>query len=246
MGKTYFVSDVHMRPHFARRASYFTAFLHSIQGADALYMLGDIFDFWVGVGQLRKALADPVFGAFRSLRHSGTRLYFLGGNRDFLVGSEITRACGVEVLPEAAIVRLDDLKIHISHGDQFCTKDTDYLIFRTFIRNPVLTTTFKYLTPLFFRMWLAKLLRRSSKAIVKTKTKTKPKKIRDINPVTVARYFIRGFDVLICGHIHQPRHVKMRVGGKTHHLYMLGHWDEGASYLVYENGNFRFVPELEK
>jgi UDP-2,3-diacylglucosamine hydrolase len=244
MGKIYFVSDVHMRPHFARRASYFTAFLHSIQGAQALYMLGDIFDYWVGVGQLRKALADPVFSALRALRHSGTRLYFLGGNRDFLVGNELTRACGVEILPETAILRFDSLRVHVSHGDQFCTKDTDYLIFRTLVRNPVLTTVFKHLTPLFFRMWVAKLLRRSSKAIVKTKTKSRSKKTREINPVTVARYFFRGFDVLICGHIHQPRHVRMKVGDRVHHLYMLGHWDEGASYLVYDNGEFSSVPEL--
>ena len=74
MGKTYFVSDVHMRPHFARRASFFTAFLHSIRGADRLYMLGDIFDYWVGVGQLRKALADPVFRALRSLHQGGTTI----------------------------------------------------------------------------------------------------------------------------------------------------------------------------
>lgn len=242
MGKVYFVSDVHMRPHFMRRASFFTAFLHSLEGADAIYMLGDIFDYWVGVGQLRKALADPVFTALRMLHHNGTELYFLGGNRDFLVGKELTRAFGVKILPNTAAVKLDGKKFHISHGDQFCTKDSDYMIFRAFIRNPVLTAAFKYLTPLFFRMWIAKLLRRSSKTIVKKKAK----KVRDINMVSVRRCLERGYDAVICGHIHQPRHTVLDVAGGKRHLYVLGHWDEGPSYLLYENGEFRFVPPLEE
>ena len=241
MGKVYFVSDVHMRPHFARRASFFTAFLHSVRDADAIYMLGDIFDFWVGVGQLRKALADPVFRALRSLHRDGTKLYFTGGNRDFLVGRELTKACGVQVLGETASAGLDGLKIHLSHGDQFCTKDSDYMIFRTLVRNPVLTAVFKHLTPLFFRMWIAKLLRRSSKAVVKKKAK----KVRDINMNSVARCFAKGFDAVICGHIHRARHTQVEISGEKKHLYVLGHWDEGPSYLVYENGEFTFFPALE-
>lgn len=240
MDKVYFVSDVHMRPHFARRASFFTAFLHSVRDARAIYMLGDIFDYWVGVGQLRKALADPVFRALRSLHRDGTKLYFIGGNRDFLVGRELTRACGVQVLGETAAIELDGRKVHLSHGDQFCTKDSDYMIFRTVVRNPLLTAAFKHLTPLFFRMWVAKLLRRSSRALVKKKAK----KVRDINIASVARCFARGFNVVICGHIHRARHAQAGVSGENRHLYVLGHWDEGPSYLVYEDGEFVFVPPL--
>lgn len=240
MAKVYFVSDVHMRPHFARRASFFTAFLHSIHGAAALYMLGDIFDFWVGVAQLRKALADPVFRALRSLHHGGTKLYFVGGNRDFLVGNELTKACGVKILGETATVRIDNLKIHLSHGDQFCTKDSDYMMFRALVRNPVLTGVFKLLTPLFVRMMIAKMLRRSSKRIVRKKAK----KIRDINMVAVRRLLDRGHDAVICGHIHQPRHRKMMVSGRECDMFVLGHWDKGPSYLVYENGSFEFSPVL--
>jgi len=240
MGKTYFVSDVHMRPHFARRASFFTAFLHSIRGADRLYMLGDIFDYWVGVGQLRKALADPVFRALRSLHQGGTELYFTGGNRDFLVGRELTRACGVQILHESSVINLEGMKIHVSHGDQFCTKDADYMIFRAVIRNPVLAVIFKHLTPLFFRLWVAKAMRRSSKTVVKKKAR----KVRDINLVSVGRCLDKGLDAVICGHIHQPRRVDITVSGRKCHLYVLGHWDERANYLVYENGEFSFVPPL--
>ncbi len=239
MGKVYFVSDVHMRPHFARRASFFTAFLHSAYGADALYMLGDIFDYWVGVGQLRKALADPVFTALRALRHSGTRLYFIGGNRDFLAGRELTRVCGIEVLPEKANINLGGLKVHLIHGDLFCSNDTDYMMFRSVIRNPVLMFWFKHLTPLSFRMWVAKAMRRSSRAIVKNK----PEKTRGIDLPTVARCFTKGYDVIICGHVHQARHVEMMVRGKKRDFYTLGHWDKEASYLVYEGGKFTFHPK---
>jgi UDP-2,3-diacylglucosamine hydrolase len=238
MDRVYFVSDIHMRPHFMRRASFFTAFLHSIQGAGALFMLGDIFDFWVGVGQLRMALADPVFRAMRLLRQSGTELFFIGGNRDFLVGSELTRACGVQVLGESAMLDLGGRKVHVSHGDQFCTKDADYMIFRAFIRNPLLTAAFKHLTPLFVRMMVAKMMRRSSKAVVKKKAR----KIRDINLKVIRRRFARGTDIVICGHIHQPRLVTMSVKGKERRVYVLGHWDEGPSYLLYQNGEFTFEP----
>lgn len=242
MGKTYFVSDVHMRPHFARRASYFTALLHSIHDAEALYMLGDIFDYWVGVAQLRKALADPVFTALRALRRSGVKLYFLGGNRDFLVGKELTRVCGVEVLPGNASIRLGDLKVHLSHGDQFLTKDTDYLLFRTVVRNPLLIAFFKYLVPLFFRLWVAKGLRHSSKAVVRRKAWER----RDINLHAVERVLARGFDAAICGHIHEPRHVELLVRGTKRDFYTLGHWDEGPSYLTYEDGVFEFYPPLQE
>lgn len=240
MGKIYFVSDVHMRPHFARRASFFTAFLHSIRDAQAVYMLGDIFDYWVGVGQLRKALADPVFTALKSLHRGGTKLYFVAGNRDFLVGNELTRACGVQVLPETAAISLGGVRIHLSHGDQFCTKDSDYMIFRTVTRNPVLTSVFKLLVPLFFRLWVAKALRRSSKAVVRKKAR----KIRSINTVSIGRCLDKGFDAVICGHIHQPAHEVLKVSGRECNLYILGHWDEGPSYLVHEDGKFTFVPPL--
>jgi len=238
MARIYFVSDVHMRPHFARRASFFTHFLHSIRGAEAVYMLGDIFDYWVGVGQLRKALADPVFSALRTLHLGGTKLFFVGGNRDFLVGRELTRVCGVKVLGESASVDVGDLKVHLSHGDQFCTKDSDYMIFRAVVRNPLLMAAFKLCVPLFLRLLIAKLLRRSSKKVVKKKTI----EVRDINMVAIKRALRRGNDVVICGHIHQPRHVRI---GADRHFYVLGHWDEGPSYLFYENGRFEFVPEWE-
>jgi UDP-2,3-diacylglucosamine hydrolase len=149
----------------------------------------------------------------------------------------------VKVLPETAAIRLGSLKAHISHGDQFCTKDSGYMIFRAVIRNPVLRVAFKYLTPLFLRLWFAKLLRRSSKSIGKKKAR---KKVREINLAAVMRCLARGFDIAVCAHIHQPRVVELGVSGRKCRLYVLGHWDEGASYLVYEDGHFSFVPPLNR
>jgi UDP-2,3-diacylglucosamine hydrolase len=238
VNRVYFVSDVHLRAHFMRRASFFTAFLHSIRGAAALYMLGDIFDYWVGVGQLRKAIADPVFQALRMLHESGTELFFIAGNRDFLVGRELTRTCGVRVLGQSASIRLGRLNVHLSHGDQFCTRDHGYMLFRTGVRNPLLGAVFKHLVPLFVRVWAAKLLRRSSKAVVRSK----PRAMRDINLAGVKRRLCTGFDVLICGHVHESRHIRINAAGAARELYTLGHWDDGPSYLVYEAGKFTFVP----
>ena len=241
MGKIYFISDVHLRPHHERRESYFISFLDAIRGAEALYMLGDIFDYWVGVGQLRKALDDPVFNSFRKLSQSGTKIRFIGGNRDFLMGNELTRACGVEVMPESLDIKLDGRRIHLTHGDLFCSNDADYMMFRSIVRNPVLKYSFKHLTPLTFRLWVARLMRRSSRAIVKNKAK----KIRDIDMNTVARCFAKGYDIIICGHVHRPGHVEMNVRGKERHLYTLDHWNKEPTCLVYEDGVFTFQPDIE-
>src|SRR5690606_8007339 len=105
------------------------------RGCEALYILGDLFEAWIGDDDDAPWL-EELAQAMRDLSVSGSRLYFLHGNRDFLLGTAFARRCGMELLPESVIVDLYGRKALLLHGDTLCTADVDYLKFREQVRDP--------------------------------------------------------------------------------------------------------------
>src|SRR6218665_1615631 len=103
MTKTYFISDLHLSPELPRITAGFFTLLEDIRGADTLYVLGDLFEVWVGDDN-PDAYNQSIVSAFRALSDSGTKLYFLHGNRDFLLGSAFAAATGGELLPEDKVI----------------------------------------------------------------------------------------------------------------------------------------------
>ena len=133
---TLFVSDVHLDVERPQATAAFLRFLAiAAPRARSLFVLGDLFEAWVGDDDDAE-LAVAVAAAFASLSRSGTRVAFMHGNRDFLVGSEFARRAGVELLAESHVEDIEGTPTLLLHGDTLCTGDTAYLAFRAQVRAP--------------------------------------------------------------------------------------------------------------
>jgi len=229
---TLFISDLHLQPSQPQLLRGCLEFLRTTaRGADALYILGDLFEVWVGDDDDAPWL--PEFSdALKTLHHAGTRLYFLHGNRDFLLGKNFAAQCGLELLPEAAVIDLYGRKTLLMHGDTLCTEDREYLAMRAQLHNPlwqqaVLTKSLDE------RRQLATALRMESKSAGAQKSA----EIMDVTPDEVIRVMEEhGVDLLIHGHTHRPARHSLSVSGtvagvKPAERIVLGDWGDQLWYL---------------
>jgi len=224
---TLFVSDVHLdpsRPHITQ------AFLDFLQyeavHAEALYILGDLFELWAGddVGLARHA---PVIRALRELSARGVRLYFLPGNRDFLIGPAFCAQTGMQLLREPVIIHLAGTPTVLLHGDTLCTDDLAYQRFRRIVHQRWLQRLFLRL-PMTTRWRLAERLRARTRAEVQAK----PMQMMDVNDAAVAAIFRRlGVTQMIHGHTHRPAIHELSVDGIPCRRIVLGDWYEQGSLL---------------
>ena len=236
MAQTFFISDCHLDGSRPQLIDVFTRFLRERAPAcDALYVLGDLFDYWVGDDAPLGALAPAV----ESLRETAARvpIYFMHGNRDFLIGERFARDSGCRLLGPTETISLHGRRTLLMHGDLLCTDDRAYQNYRKLVRNPVSRTLIARL-PLSSRLALAQRLRSVSKRAISSK---KPE-IMDVNGDTVAAY-VRRFEVdqLIHGHVHRPGIHTAETGGRRWRRIVLGDWYERGSLLVVEDGE----PRLE-
>ena len=207
---TLFISDLHLKPeapHLSRILLQLLAgpALH----ADALYVLGDLFEAWPGDDDAADPFNAPVIAAFRAVSDRGIPLCFQHGNRDFLLGAEFARATGGKLLAEELVVDLHGTRTLLMHGDQLCTDDVAYQQFRAQVRNPAWQQALLR-QPLAARKHLARQLREGSDLAKSGKSMD----IMDVNAEAVAAAF-RRHDVtrLIHGHTHRPaRHVHVSMG----------------------------------
>jgi len=220
MAEQLFIADLHLS---AERPDTLMLFLRFLQEracrADALYILGDLFDAWIGDDD-DAPLAGQVRAGLRALSDSGTALYLQHGNRDFLLGEQFLADTGAQLLDETAVVDLDGHPTLLMHGDLLCSDDTDYQQARLMLRSPAFIQDFLS-RPLAERSALAAEYRqRSGEA-----TSLKAEDIMDVNPLTVADY-LRHHDVdrLIHGHTHRPGHHHHTVNGQSAERWVLGEW----------------------
>ncbi|MGX5914572.1 UDP-2,3-diacylglucosamine diphosphatase [Aliidiomarina sp. Khilg15.8] len=227
---TYFISDLHLSNERPDITGLFERFLaEQARGADALYILGDLFDAWIGDDD-QTPFHQRVITALANLTATGVPVYFIHGNRDFLIGERFARETGVVLLPEEACVDLYGTPTLIMHGDTLCTLDTGYLRFRKIIRNPVLLALLSRL-PLTLRRYIARRLRAESKS---QKTLTEADLVRmDATEEAVQDAFKRHqVRRLIHGHTHQPHvHQHHLPSGDTAERIVLGDWYEHGSIL---------------
>ena len=132
-----FISDLHLcstRPAITRQ---FVDFLQTTAaGAEALYILGDLFEYWAGDDDLTDARHQEIVSALNQLATSGTRLFFMHGNRDFLLAEDFARATNATLLSDPTLLTLYGKRVLLSHGDMLCTDDTEYQAFRQQVREP--------------------------------------------------------------------------------------------------------------
>ncbi|OZB06231.1 MAG: UDP-2,3-diacylglucosamine diphosphatase [Idiomarina sp. 34-48-12] len=227
---TWFISDLHLSPARPDITGLFQRFLQEqAVHADALYILGDLFDAWIGDDDTSDFVA-AVQAALRQLTDSGTPVYFIAGNRDFLIGQRFAQITGITLLDEPSIVDLYGVPTLILHGDTLCTDDVSYQRFRKVIRNRWVQKLLLAL-PLRLRMRIANKLRASSKT--QQPLSEQQLKIMDANEHAVREQFIE-HDVqrMIHGHTHRPAiHQHRLPNGEIAERIVLGDWYTQGSFL---------------
>jgi len=230
---TLFIADLHLQ---TEEPAITAGFLRFLQGearhADALYILGDLFEAWIGDDD-PNPLHREIASALKALVDSGVPCFFVHGNRDFLLGKRYARACGMTLLAEETVLDLYGRRILIMHGDTLCTDDTGYLAFRAKVHTPWIQTLFLAL-PLFIRSRIAAKMRAGSKAANSSKSLT----IMDVNPQAVVGVMEKHqVQWLIHGHTHRPDVHDLTVNGEPAHRVVLGAWHtEGSMIKVTPDG----------
>ena len=232
---TLFISDLHLDPERPVITELFGRFIDDeARGADALYILGDLFEAWVGDDDPSDTGAF-VAGKLRGLHEAGVPVHFIRGNRDFLLGEDYARRAGMAILPDPAVVMLYGKPVLLMHGDLLCTDDVAYQQFRAQTRDPRWQAQF-LAQPLAARLAFAQQARAASKAHQSgLQAQGQMESITDASPDTVEATFARhGIDRIIHGHTHRPK--VHEIGGGTR--IVLGDWYEQGSVLRVDREGF--------
>ncbi|MDH3285144.1 MAG: UDP-2,3-diacylglucosamine diphosphatase [Acidobacteriota bacterium] len=227
MSFTLFVADVHLdrgRPHITELFIEFLA--NDAAGADALYILGDLYEYWLGDDDPLEGLSHSI-DALSELTRSGVPAYFIRGNRDLLAGEGFARRSGCEILNDPEVIDLYGEPTLIMHGDLLCTDDVRHQEFRSQAR--LRTWQDKFLAkPLEERERLVKRMR----AVSREETAAKPREILDVSQRAVEMAFVEhGVRRLIHGHTHRPGVHDLTIGGGPAQRIVLGDWYEQGSVL---------------
>ncbi|MFT4248382.1 MAG: UDP-2,3-diacylglucosamine diphosphatase [Pseudomonas sp.] len=231
---TLFISDLHLDPVRPAITELFLAFLREqTRDADALYILGDLFEAWIGDDTPSPA-ADAVAAALRELADTGVPVYFMPGNRDFLVGEDYARRAGFRILPDPTVIDLYGEPVLLLHGDLLCSDDTAYQAFRTQTRDPAFIAQF-LAQPLAARIAFAQRARAASQARqseLKQEGNVQFEAITDVAPTEVETWFARyGVARMIHGHTHRPAIHSLTVGELPRTRVVLGDWYQQGSVL---------------
>jgi len=228
MKQALFISDLHLSPDRPRINLLFFDFLRdTAREATALYILGDLFEYWAGDDELDYPFNGQVAQALKELSASGVAVYLMHGNRDFLIGEEFVRACGARLLPDPMLIDLYGTPTLLMHGDTLCTDDVAYQAFRRQVRDSDWQKGF-LAQPLGVRKAAIEKLRVQNEKEKRGKTM----EIMDVSPATVVAILSR-YKVprLIHGHTHRPARHLHDVGGKMCERFVLCDWYERGAYL---------------
>lgn len=229
---TLFISDLHLDAERPQVTDLFLRFLHDeARHARALYVLGDLFEAWVGDDDPSDTGAAVARG-LRAVADAGAHVAFVRGNRDFLLGDAYARRAGMTVLQDPSVVMLGGRPALVLHGDLLCTADTGYMAFRAQTRDPAWQARF-LAQPLAARVAFAQQARAQSQAAqAALKHAGTMETITDVAPRTVDEYFRRyGVDLMIHGHTHRPAIHAHEVDGRPCRRVVLGDWYEHGSVL---------------
>jgi len=228
-----FISDIHLTESRPELTHALTRFLDSLKGhCDQLYLLGDIFEAWIG-DDATSALADNIKTHLATLAETGCELFFVHGNRDFLVGEQFCNDINATLLPDVSIITLPhQAQAVILHGDTLCTEDTSYLEFRKLVR-----------TPQWQHMFLSKSIdeRIALAHQARQQSKEKSNEITDASYEAVDELFeLSGVSIMIHGHTHRPEIHTTRKGNTR---YVLSDWEKSFQYLDCDTSGCRLIKQ---
>lgn len=233
-----FISDLHLADDRPAANERFIDFLErQAAAAHSLYILGDLFEYWIGDDDLDAPFNAIIAGLLRKLVQQGVAVYFMQGNRDFLVGEAFARATGVTLLGDPAVVEIGNERTLLAHGDTLCTDDHDYQAWRRTARSEAFQRDFLG-KPREARRDLIRGLREKSKAVIQAKSA----EIMDVNPQAVAEALrAHGVRRLIHGHTHRPGRHEVEVDGERCERWVLPDWYGTGGYLEVSSGALRLV-----
>ncbi len=236
---TLFISDLHLEESRPDITEAFLGFLNgTASGVDQLYILGDFFEAWIGDDE-RTPLQEQIAAALRKLRDSGTDIFLMHGNRDFLIGEDFCKRAGATLLDDPTVIDLHGTPTLLMHGDSLCTADVEYQKFRANMRNPQWQQMILQ-RPLEDRQQMARQLREISMA----KNQGKEEFIMDVTPEEVVKDMeAHGVQRMIHGHTHRPAVHELIANGLPAKRIVLGDWDKNVWWLEAEPGK---EPELKK
>ncbi len=224
-----FIADAHLRHPSDHNYRHLLDFLDQQQGkVDALFLLGDIFEFWIGYQQVVFFEHLPLLSRLQQLVNSGCRLFYVEGNHDFNLGDFFTRSLNCTVVPDQQIIDWDDKKIFICHGDLANPQAKGYRLLRAFWRNPLLKFAARVIPP----DWTWRIGN-----FLCDLSRKKTRKHQDPSPVLLpyARTSLAtGADCFVCGHFHYPLHTAI----DEQPVIVLGDWIHQFSYLELRDGTF--------
>lgn len=236
-----FISDLHL---CASRPESTAAFERFIQGpaqeAEELWILGDLFEFWVGDDDLANPFHAHIADTLHQLARRGVRISIICGNRDFLLGKHFARRAGARIVAEPALLESPQgARIILTHGDAQCTDDLAYQRFRRRIRSPLSRTLLKLL-PLKLRRALAARMRERSESMHGSSAT-----FHDLNVQALESLFREhSATLMIHGHTHRPDRHELRVDGRVCSRWVLADWHAHASWL--ELGPSGIIPRSEQ
>jgi UDP-2,3-diacylglucosamine hydrolase len=227
---TLFVSDLHLDAATPAISAQFVDFLsREARGAQALYILGDLFEAWIGDDDTDPAKREVV-AALRALTDAGVPCFVMHGNRDFMLGERFCRETGCTLLSDGTVIELDGERVLLMHGDVLCTDDHGYQRLRRIVRNPVVRWAFRRMS-VRQRQRLAGRLRAGSRM----HTTAAASEIMDVNSGAVQDAFRRaGVRTMIHGHTHRPAVHRLEVDGRPARRIVLGDWHAQGSVLEWD------------
>lgn len=217
-----FVSDLHLQPaHPATSTAFFGFLERHARHAQQLYLLGDLFEYWAGDDDIADPFHQQVVAALRAVSDAGVTVYWIAGNRDFLVGARFAEAANLTLLPETWVADIGGQQVVVLHGDAQCTQDIKYMEFRAMVRQPAWQQQFTAM-PLAQRKAIVEGLRADSRK----EQSGKSYEVMDVTPEAIAEVFAQtGASVMIHGHTHRP--ALHHVGDKRR--YVLPDWEPDAT-----------------
>ncbi|PKF61076.1 UDP-2,3-diacylglucosamine diphosphatase [Psychromonas sp. psych-6C06] len=225
---TLFIADLHLSEQHPKITETFFSFLDShTTNIDALYILGDLFEVWIGDDEhtpLMDLVADKL-SQYSKQHH--IPIYYIHGNRDFMIGKKYANQSSMQLLPEHYVVTLYGQKVLLMHGDTLCLADKNYQKMRKVIHNPILQTIFNLL-PLHFRKKIGWKIRTASQS----KKVHKKNNIMGVTQDEVERLLLfHRCHTLIHGHTHQVAEHQFKISGESFKRYDVGDWFHNYSYL---------------
>lgn len=235
---TLIVADIHLQPvpHHPINDTFLNFLQNEAPKADALYILGDLFEMWVG-DDIGLEIYAPFISKFKQLTDNGLNIFLQYGNRDFLMRKAFCKATGIKVIEDITIASLYDEPYILIHGDSLCTDDISYQRMRKIFRNRFVQWFFLHLSRK-RRLSIGHKMRKNSKEY----SQDKPQQIMDVNQQALCEVFKRFPQAthMIHGHTHRPGHHTIEAEHKTLHRWVLGDWRPQAEVIKIDRSGPHF------